>query len=143
MDRFASMLSTQLPRLNAKWCDPNCAHIDCLHLPDTAWRRENNYRTPPWPSLPTLAALLRQFGAVTTVVAPYWQKTVVSRPPPARSPYSTFPSLARVILLRQALQARGGRTTQMEHRGLFVDTLLWLFTRRGAIPTQVPTRRPS
>jgi hypothetical protein len=31
-DRFASMLNTQLPRFNAKWPDPHCEDVDCLHL---------------------------------------------------------------------------------------------------------------
>jgi hypothetical protein len=37
IDRFASMLNTQLPRFNAIWRDPQCEDVDCLHLPDAAW----------------------------------------------------------------------------------------------------------
>jgi hypothetical protein len=66
------MLNTQLPRFNAKWRDPHCEDVDCLHLPDAALRRENNYCNPPWTALPTLPAKLRQLSAVATVVAPYW-----------------------------------------------------------------------
>jgi hypothetical protein len=40
IDCFASMEHTQLPRVNAKWRDPKCEDIDCLHLPDAAWQRE-------------------------------------------------------------------------------------------------------
>jgi hypothetical protein len=47
IDRFASMLNTQLPRFNARWQDPQCEDIDCLRLPDAAWRRENNNCNPP------------------------------------------------------------------------------------------------
>jgi hypothetical protein len=43
IDRFASMLNTQFPRFNAIWRDPQCEDVDCLRLPDAAWRRENNY----------------------------------------------------------------------------------------------------
>jgi hypothetical protein len=46
-DRFASMLNAQLPRFNARWRDPKCEDVDCLHLPDATWHRENNYCNPP------------------------------------------------------------------------------------------------
>jgi hypothetical protein len=72
IDRFASMLNTQLPRFNARWRDPQCEDIDCLRLPDAAWRRENNYCNPPWTALPALAAKLDQSQAPATVIAPYW-----------------------------------------------------------------------
>jgi hypothetical protein len=49
-----------------------CEDVDCLRLPDAAWRRENNYCNPPWTALPTLAAKLDQAQAPATVVAPYW-----------------------------------------------------------------------
>jgi hypothetical protein len=39
IDRFASMLNTQLPRFNVKWREPQCEDVDCLHLSDAAWRR--------------------------------------------------------------------------------------------------------
>jgi hypothetical protein len=48
IDRFASMDNAKLPRLNARWRDPKCEDVDCLHLPDTAWQREANYCNPPW-----------------------------------------------------------------------------------------------
>jgi hypothetical protein len=47
IDRFASMVNTQLPRFNAKRRDPKCEDIDCLHLPDAAWQCEANYCNPP------------------------------------------------------------------------------------------------
>jgi hypothetical protein len=37
IDRFASMENAHLPRFNAKWRDPKCEDVDCLHLPDAAW----------------------------------------------------------------------------------------------------------
>jgi hypothetical protein len=66
------MLNTQLLRFNAIWRDPECEDVDCLHLPDTAWMRENNYCNPPWTALPALAAKLGQSHATATVIAPYW-----------------------------------------------------------------------
>jgi hypothetical protein len=72
IDRFASMLNTQLPRVDARWRDPQCENIDCLRLPDTAWRCENNYCDTLWSALPTLAAKLRRSCATATVGAPYW-----------------------------------------------------------------------
>jgi len=72
IDRFASMENAQLPRFNARWRDPKCEDVDCLHLPDTAWQREINYCNPPWSALPDLCAKLRQSGAAATVIAPYW-----------------------------------------------------------------------
>jgi hypothetical protein len=58
IDRFASMLNAQLPRFNARWRDPQCEDIDCMHLPDAAWQHENNYCNPPGSALPALAAKL-------------------------------------------------------------------------------------
>jgi hypothetical protein len=46
IDRFASMENKQLPRLNAKWREPKCEDVDCLHLPDAVWQREANYCNP-------------------------------------------------------------------------------------------------
>jgi hypothetical protein len=72
IDRFASMLNAQLPRFNARWRDPLCEDIDCLHLADPAWQRENNYCNPPWSALPALAAKLAQAQAAATIIAPFW-----------------------------------------------------------------------
>ena len=72
IDRFASMQNTQLLRFNARWRDPQCEDVDCLRLPDAAWRREINYCNPQWTALPTLAAKLGQAQAPATAVVPYW-----------------------------------------------------------------------
>jgi hypothetical protein len=47
IDRFASMLNTQIPRFNARWRDPQCKHVDCLRLPDAAWQCKNSSCNPP------------------------------------------------------------------------------------------------
>jgi hypothetical protein len=72
IDRFASMENAQLPRFNARWRDPKCEDVDCLHLPDAAWQRETNYCSPPWSALPALCSKLHQSGGAATVIAPYW-----------------------------------------------------------------------
>jgi hypothetical protein len=59
IDRLATMESIQLPRFNARWRDPKCEDVDCLHLADTAWQREANYNSSPWTALPALCAKLR------------------------------------------------------------------------------------
>jgi hypothetical protein len=60
IDRFVSMLNTRLLRFNARWRDPQCEDIDCLHLPDAAWRRETTIATllglPYHPLLPNCAS---------------------------------------------------------------------------------------
>jgi hypothetical protein len=50
------------------------------------------------------------------------QKVVVPRPPAIRISCPTFPASTGHVLPRQARQARGGRTTRMEHRGLWSNT---------------------
>jgi hypothetical protein len=87
IDRFASILNTQLPRFNAKWYHPLCENVNCLHLPEAARRRQNNYCNPPWTALHTLAAKLRELGAAATVVAPYL---------PSKPWYQDLPRLASI-----------------------------------------------
>jgi hypothetical protein len=72
IDRFASANNALLPRYNSAWRDPGTEAVDALHLPDSAWQRENNWCNPPWPLLPTLVLKLRQSGAAATIVAPHW-----------------------------------------------------------------------
>jgi hypothetical protein len=72
IDRFMSMDNTHLPRFDAKWCDPKCEEIDCLHFPNAAWQREANYYNPPWGALPALCAKLHQSKAEANVITPHW-----------------------------------------------------------------------
>jgi hypothetical protein len=69
---FASSNITHLPRFNSAWYDPLSEAVDALHLPDPAWRAENNWCNPPWPLLPDLVLKLRHSGAAATVVVPHW-----------------------------------------------------------------------
>lgn len=72
VDRFASMANAQLPRYNSRWLDPGTEAVDCLRLPDSVWRSENNYCHPPWDLLDDLSVKLQRSGAEATVVAPCW-----------------------------------------------------------------------
>jgi hypothetical protein len=74
VDRFASNANKQLPRYNAKWRDGTAEAVDSLHLPNSAWRGEQNWCNPPWELLDDLAAKLLNSGAAATVIAPYWPK---------------------------------------------------------------------
>jgi hypothetical protein len=68
---------------------------------------------------------------------------VVSRPPPARITDSTFPFLTRFVHPSLAWQARGGRTTRLEHRGLLANTPSWLYIRRGAMGYTLRATHPT
>jgi hypothetical protein len=134
IDRFASMLNAQLPRFNARWRDPQCEDVDCLRLPDAAWRRENNYCNPPWTALPALARQTCPITGRNDCHRPLLAgQTVVPRFRPARHRDVPLPGGLRPFLSRRARQARGGRTTRVEHRGLSALTPSWLYTRRGTI----------
>ncbi|KAK3284535.1 hypothetical protein CYMTET_7830 [Cymbomonas tetramitiformis] len=69
VDRFASEISTRLPRYYAAWKDPKCEGVDSQTYD---WRGENNWVNPPWALLDEVAHKLREEGAAATVVAPYW-----------------------------------------------------------------------
>eukprot|EP00854_Cymbomonas_tetramitiformis_P000289 gene289-biopygen203 len=69
VDRFASEISTQLPRYYAAWKDPRCEGVDSLAYD---WRGEKNWVNPPWALLDEVAHKLQEEGAAATVVAPYW-----------------------------------------------------------------------
>jgi hypothetical protein len=59
VDRFASFANKQLSRYNAKWRDGTTEEVDNLHLPDQAWRKEQNWCNPPWKLIDDLASKLR------------------------------------------------------------------------------------
>jgi hypothetical protein len=133
VDRFASMLNAQLPRFNVRWRDPKCEDVDCLHLPDATLQRENNYCNPPFRPA--------GFGRQTVPIPSHGysdrpllaEQNVVPRFGPPCPHNVALPCGARLVLSRQARQARGGRTFRVEHRGFSAFTPSWLFTRRGAI----------
>lgn len=72
IDRFASVLSTQLPTYNSMNWDPFTSGVDALSQSD--WLAHDNYCNPPWCLLPRLVDLLHALPAVrATVVAPLWR----------------------------------------------------------------------
>jgi hypothetical protein len=117
------MLSTQLPRFNAKWRDPQCEDADFLHLPDAAWRHENNYCNPPLDCSPDARRQTPPVRRTCNRSGPLLaQQTLVPRPTAARVTDATLPPRKGRFLPRQARQARGGRTTRLEHRGSSSNT---------------------
>jgi hypothetical protein len=80
------------------------------------------------------------------------EQDVVPRLLSPRHRHPALPGVPRPFLSRQARQARGSRTTRVEHRGFSANTPSWLYTRRGTIgralrPARVwstapPTRHP-
>lgn len=72
IDRFASGTNTHLPRFNSRWLEPGTEAVDCLRLPNSAWRRESNWCHPPIDLLDDLVLKLQRSGASATVVAPHW-----------------------------------------------------------------------
>ena len=70
IDRFASALSTQLPKYNTRYLDPNGMGIDALAQLD--WGLENNYVNPPIRLLKSVMNIIRNQKAEATVIAPWW-----------------------------------------------------------------------
>jgi hypothetical protein len=142
IDHFASMENAQLPRFNAKWRDPKCEDVDCLHMLDAAWQREANYCNLPWD--PQLCAKLHKSGAAATVItyllAP---QTMVSTATKHGHRDHPLPRLTRHVLPRTAQLARGGWTTMMQPRGFSTATPAWLHTCRGAIGRTQRTPSPT
>ena len=70
VDRFASALSTQLPRYNSRYLDPNGMPVDALAQID--WAEENNFVNPPMRLLDRVLQIIAAQGAHATVIAPWW-----------------------------------------------------------------------
>ena len=93
--------------------------MDCLRLPDSVWRSENNYCHPPWDLLDDLTLKLHRSGAAATVVAPCW---------PTRSRHQqllemateveVYPASPRTLPSSRARQVRYVRTRSMAHSGV-------------------------
>ena len=70
VDRFGSMLTTQLPRYNSRFLDPLTEAVDALAQQD--WSQENNYVNPPFRLLPQVVETIAAQQAYATVIAPWW-----------------------------------------------------------------------
>jgi hypothetical protein len=69
VDRFASLLTAQLPRFNTRFWEPLSEGVDAFAQ---CWTQENNYVNPPWALLPQVINKVIQDRAVATIIAPEW-----------------------------------------------------------------------
>jgi hypothetical protein len=69
IDRMASGLSSQLPRFNSQWFEPDCEWVDCFAVP---WQGENNYVFAPPALVPRVLNHMRLCGANGTLVILEW-----------------------------------------------------------------------
>lgn len=70
IDRFASVLTHQLPRYNSLFWDPETEGVDALHQND--WHTEMNFVNPPFRLLPKIVDHIHKTKSEATVIAPYW-----------------------------------------------------------------------
>ena len=70
IDRFASAVTTQLPKYNARYWDPNGMRIDALAQTD--WKEENNFVNPPIRFMDKVLQIIQDQKAHATIVAPFW-----------------------------------------------------------------------
>ena len=70
VDRFASEMSTQLPRYNSLYSDPSTEAIDAM---TQDWKKENNFINPPFWMLNRIVAKLIREKAAATIIAPTWK----------------------------------------------------------------------
>lgn len=71
IDRFASVLTTQLPKFNSRYHNPLASGIDALAQQD--WESHNNYVNPPFRLLPQVLDVIRTQNAEATIIAPAWK----------------------------------------------------------------------
>jgi hypothetical protein len=106
-------------------------------LPTTARRSLASRKQLLQPSLDRLTGACRQAGPITCHGDCHRPlragQNAVPRFRPALHRNFALPGGPRPFHSRQARQARGGRTSRVEHRGLSALTPSWLYTRRGAI----------
>ena len=69
IDRFASSATTQVPRYNSRYSDPQAEARNAM---TQDWTHEANFIHPPVDMLPEVAQKLREQPCRATVVAPYW-----------------------------------------------------------------------
>eukprot|EP00732_Lithocolla_globosa_P001029 Lithocolla_globosa_v1_NODE_442_length_4041_cov_30.407677.p2 type:complete len:509 gc:universal NODE_442_length_4041_cov_30.407677:2679-1153(-) len=69
VDRFATMLNSQLPVYNSRFHDPATSGVDAM---TKCWRLFNNWISAPFRMLPAIINKLRNENALATVIAPIW-----------------------------------------------------------------------
>lgn len=70
IDRFASVVNTQLPRFNSRFWEPETEGIDALSQQN--WGEEMNFVNAPFRLLPEVISVIRSQKAEATVIAPWW-----------------------------------------------------------------------
>ena len=70
IDRFASILTRQLPRYNSLYWDPETDGVDALH--QSNWFTEVNFVNPPFRMLPQVINHICQTRAEATIIEPHW-----------------------------------------------------------------------
>ena len=70
VDRFASALTTRLPKYNTRFLDPNGMPTDALAQTD--WHHENNYVNAPFRLIKDVLTTVKNQRAHATIVAPWW-----------------------------------------------------------------------
>ena len=71
IDRFASMMTTQLPIYNSWFWDPLTSGVDALAQKD--WNAFNNYVNAPFGLLPRVLETIKAQKATATIIAPWWE----------------------------------------------------------------------
>ena len=68
-DRFASMITTQLPRFSSKYMNPKCDSTDAFTV---CWLGENNWLLPPPYLIPRVIRHMSANKEYGTLLIPYW-----------------------------------------------------------------------
>jgi len=69
-DRFASLMTTQLPVYNSLFYDPLTSGVDALAQQD--WAKHNNFVNAPFHLISKILNVIQNQGAEATIVAPWW-----------------------------------------------------------------------
>ena len=69
VDRFASIMTTQVERYNSRFHDPKTEAVDALAQ---SWIGENNFVNCPFKLIPRVLTLVCQQGVEATILAPWW-----------------------------------------------------------------------
>ena len=112
IDRFASMVTTQLPLYNSLTYDACTGGVDALAQKD--WARMNNYVNTPFFLIPRVLDVIETQKAVATIIAPIW---------PAQ-PW--FRRLTRMAVSRPVLIPLSSRTIwSVNHRAEPLRNVSW------------------
>ncbi|MEW8544182.1 MAG: reverse transcriptase domain-containing protein [Candidatus Thiodiazotropha sp.] len=74
IDRFASMMTTQLATYNSLYWDPYTSGVNALAQKN--WMLLNNFVNAPFSLLPQVLDIIEQQKATATVIAPLWESQV-------------------------------------------------------------------